>query len=140
MFSLFTNDLPCYLSRHASVIAYADDTQIVHSAEPTPAGLADLRHRVETDLATLSAWFSSNGLKVNPSKTEVIVFGTQASVKKTRNFHIRFENVDLKPATSIKILGVVLDQELNMQAQTSRVVQRCYGNLITIQKLKDTLP
>ena len=140
MYSLFTNDLACHLSCHASLVSYADDSQILHSAEPTPIGLAELRHRVETDLATVSAWFCSHGLKVNPTKTELIVFGTAASIRRTAGFSINFDGAQLAPAQCVKILGVLLDQELTMRQQTSRVVQRCYGSLITISKLRDTLP
>ena len=35
---------------------------------------------------------------------------------------------------------LLLDQQLTMRQQTSRVVQRCYSNLITISKIRDTLP
>ena len=68
MFNIFTNDLSCHLSRRASIVSYADDSQIMHSARPTPSDLAELRLTVEADLTELSAWFTSNGLKANPSK------------------------------------------------------------------------
>ena len=70
----------------------------------------------------------------------MILFGSKVSLKKTHEFSINFDNVTLKPAASVKLLGVVLDRELNMEEQTSRVVQRCYGNLMTIRKLIGTLP
>ena len=140
MFNIFTNDLSCHLSSHSSVISYADDSQILHSARPTPSDLAELRLAVETDLTKLSAWFTSNGLKVNPSKTELILFGTAASLKKASNFSISFDGVSLTPANQVKILGLLLDPELNMQRQVSNVTKRCYGSLLTLNKLKDTLP
>ena len=140
MFSLFTNDLPCHLSRNASLISYADDSQILHSAPPTQTGLTELRLRTETDLSTLSAWFCYNRLKINPDKTELILFGTTAALKKTTDFSISFEGAQLTPAQSVKILGVIFDRELSMHQQTSRVVQRCYSSLITISKIRDTLP
>ena len=63
MYNLLTNDLPCHLSNQASIVSYADDSQIIHSAQPTPSDLAQLRLTVEADLSHLSAWFTSNGLK-----------------------------------------------------------------------------
>ena len=127
-------------SRHASVISYADDSQIIHSARPTPSDLAELRLTVEADLTELSSWFTSNGLKVNPSKTELMLFGTAPSLKKAADFSISFDGVNLKPGQNIKILGVVLDPELSMKQQVSNVTKRCYGSLLTINKLRDTLP
>ena len=140
MFNIFTNDLPCHLSRRASVMSYADDTQITHSAPPTPSGLAELRLAVETDLTELSAWFAANGLKANPAKTELMLFGTAQSLKKASKFSVQFDGVELKPSQRVKILGVTLDPELNMQLQVSSVTKRCYGSLVTISKLRDTLP
>ena len=122
MFNIFTNDLSCHLSRHASVISYADDSQIIHSSRPTPSDQAELRlTAVEADLTELSAWFTSNGLKVNPSKTELMLFGTAPSLKKAADFSIRFDGVNLKQGQNIKILGVVLDPELSMKQQVSNV-------------------
>ena len=140
MFNIFTNDLSCHLSLHASVISYADDSQIIHSARPTPSDLAERRLTVEADLTELSACFTSNGLKVNPSKTELILFGTAPSLKKAADFSISFDDVNLKPGQNIKIVGVVLDPELSMRQQVSNVTKRCYGSLLAISKLRDTLP
>ena len=53
---------------------------------------------------------------------------------------ISFDGVTLKPAHSIKVLGVVLDSELSMQMQVNNVTKRCYGSLITLGKLRGTLP
>ena len=140
MFNIFTNDLSCHLPSRASVISYADDSQLIHAAPPTSADLTGLRLAVEADLAALSAWFRSSGLKVNPAKTELILFGTASSLKKTSDFKVSFDGAELKPAPKIKILGVVLDPELNMHQQVGNVTGRCYGSLITISKLRDTLP
>ena len=66
--------------------------------------------------------------------------GTPSAVKKAANFRLTFEGITLEPADHIKILGVILDQNLSMEKQTARVVQRGYGTLITLKKLRGTLP
>ena len=141
MYTLFTNDLPCHLSPHASIVSYADDTQIIHSAPPTSAGLGELRSKVEGDLKSLARWFTANGLKVNPSKTELVLFGTPAALKKIpTDFALSFGDAQVKPVPDMKVLGVQLDGALNMQKQTDKVVQRCYGTLISISKISSMLP
>ena len=60
-------------------------TNHAYRARPTPSDLAELHLIVEADLTELSAWFTSNGLKVNPSKTELMLFGTAPSLKKGDN-------------------------------------------------------
>ena len=45
LFNMFTNDLHCHLSDQCKVVSYADDSAILHSAPPTPEGLAALNPR-----------------------------------------------------------------------------------------------
>ena len=140
LFNMFTNDLHCHLSDQCKVVSYADDSAILHSAPPTPEGLAALKSSVEGDLVSLATWFKNNGLKVNPRKTEMCLFGTPAVIKKASTFKVQFGDVALLPAEHIKFLGVLLDQHLTMEKQTAGVVKRCFGILITLRKISFTLP
>ena len=140
MFLLFTNDIQCYLSESCKIVSYADDTQLIHSALPSTSGLAGLRSRVELDLAAISQWFHCNGLKINPSKTEFIVLGTPAHTRKVTGMSITFGDVQLLPSDSVKILGVHLDRNLSWQVHTGKITQRCFGSLVTINKLRHVLP
>ena len=120
---------------------FADDTQIIHSAPPTPAGLVEPRSQVEGDQTALARWFTGNGLKVNPSNTELVLFGTPAVIKKLpADFALSFGDVQVKPVPDMEVLGVQLDGALNMQKQTAKVVQRCYGTLINMSKISGMLP
>ena len=140
MFLLFTNDIQCYLSESCKLVSYADDTQLIHSAPPSANGITDLRSRVELDLAAISRWFHCNGLKINPSKTELIVIGTPAQTRKIAGLSITFGDVQLLPSDRIKILGVHLDKNLSWHYHTGKIAQRCFGSLVTINKLKHVLP
>ena len=142
MFTLFTNDISCHLSSHASIVSYADDAQIIHSAPPTPAGLTELQTRVENDLGTLAKWFTSNGLKGNPSKIEIILFDTPATLKKLPDFALSFGEVQVKPVSDMKVLDVQLDGELNVKKHTG--VEWCDAatvpTLITVSNISGMLP
>jgi len=140
LFNVFTNDLTCHLSNRCKLVFYADDAMLLHNAPPTEEGLANLKSHVESDLVTLSTWFKSNGLKANPDKTVMTVVGTATSVKKSSDLKINFNGVELKPAETVQFLGVLIDQKLTMEKQTSRVLQRCYGSLVTLHKLSPCLP
>ena len=140
LFNIFTNDLHCHISEQCKVVSYADDTVILHSAPPSEEGLVALKNNVEGDLVNLAAWFTNNGLKANPRKTEMSLFGTPAVIKKTGSFKVQFDDVLLSPAEQIKILGVLLDRHLTMEKQTAGVVKRCFSILITMRKLNCTLP
>ena len=71
LFSIYVNDLPKVLS-HCNVVMYADDTAIhVSSAYPS-----NIQVKLNEDLHSLSTWFAQNRLKLNTSKTELIIIAT----------------------------------------------------------------
>ena len=57
---------------------YADDTQLYTAISSTPGCMENLS--VCADAVT--AWYISNDLKLNPSKTEVLVVGTRKQLAK----------------------------------------------------------
>ena len=79
-----------HLSDKSKIVSYADDTVIIHSALPSDEGLTELKAIVEGDLVNLATWFKNNGLKANPSKTEMSLFGTSSVIKKSVAFRVSF--------------------------------------------------
>ena len=79
-------------------------------------------------------------MKINPSKTEFIVIGTPCNTRKAAGIIVNFGSSQLTTSESAKILGVHIDSNLSWQHQTSKIVQRCFGLLIAINKLKHVLP
>ena len=55
LFLLYINDLPQCLN-HCKAILYVDDTLLYHSART----VADLQHKINTDLESLSHWLNNN--------------------------------------------------------------------------------
>ena len=81
VFILFTLDLPAHLT-HGGLTSYADDTPHVDRALPDGPGLAELRARLELTMRELHAWFSSNSLNMNSSKTDFMIVGSRQNLKK----------------------------------------------------------
>ena len=68
------HDLP---SCQLEIILYADDNVIYYSS----TNLFDLESKLNSDLATISNWFSSNLLTLNISKCNFIIFGRSRKLK-----------------------------------------------------------
>ena len=66
---------------------------------------------MEGDLVNLATWFKNDGLKVNPTKTEMSLLRTPAAIKKTQAFKVEFDGASLSPTEHIKFLGVLLDPD-----------------------------
>ena len=83
----------------------------------------------------------SRRLQLNPSKTEVIWFGTKASLKKTENIDLTLHvGMDvIGSASSVRDLGVILDCELSMKKHISRVTSVCCYHLRRLKTVRRIL-
>ena len=136
LFSIFTNDLPSYLP-HGRLMSYADDTQLLDSAHPDQ--LDALKFRQEETLAAVQSYFTSNSLKMNPTKTTLILVGTPNAVKKSSSFQLNISNCLLTPAPFVKTLGVTIDRTLSWETHISNLVKKCNAVLFCIYKLRHHL-
>ena len=135
IFILFTSDLPAHLT-HGGLTSYADDTLHVDCAIPDGRGLAELRSRLELTLRELHAWFSSNSLKMNGSKTDFMIVGSKQNLKEVQNLSFIVDDASTQPSKTIKILGVVDDPLLSWEAHISHVVQKCNKIIFSLYKFR----
>ena len=76
LFLIYVNDLPsCQLA--SEIVLYADDTVIYYLS----TDLFDLESKFNSDLATVSNWFSSNLLTLNDSKCNFGILGNSPKLK-----------------------------------------------------------
>ena len=133
LFSIFTNDLPSYLP-HGRLISYADDTQLLDSA--LPKELTFLKTRQEETILAVQSYFTSNSLKMNPSKTTLLLVGTAQNLKKTASFHLNISGHILTPSPFVKMLGVTVDSNLSWEKHISDVVKKCNSILFCLYKIR----
>ena len=91
---------------------YADDTQAYQVIKPE-GDCDDLSERLKACLSDISAWMSSNLLKLNQDKTELIVFAPKNRVKQMSDFKLPFDGTILSDPNCPKNLGVFFDKTLN---------------------------
>ena len=136
LFSIFTNDLPSHIP-HGHIVSYADDTQLLDSAHPDD--LPSLKSRQENTILTLQSYFTANSLKMNPTKTTLLLVGTSQSIKKAASFQLNINDFVLKPSPFVKMLGVTIDSTLSWEEHISHVVKKCNSILFCIYKIKHHL-
>ena len=136
LFSLFINDLASHVPCE-KLVMYADDTQFLNSCER--GNLESHQTALESVLDVVQTWFHQNSLKINPTKTELVVFGATSS-DELNDFSISFAGASVRPSPTVKIIGVVLDCDLRWEAHLSQVVRRCYATLSGLAKLSNKLP
>ena len=136
LFLVFTNDLTQHVP-HGKVIMYADDAQFLDTE--APSNIEALKTRVENNLSCAFKWFSQNSLKINPSKTEMIILKSRRQNSNT-DFSVRLGGDEIYPTSCVKVLGVVIDQHLTWEKHISTVVQRCYMILVGLARMRHRVP
>ena len=131
LYVLFTADVIEVAGRAgAGVQQYADDTH--HEAMHT------LTELVNT-IAEIKDWMSSNRLKLNPSKRQYIWIGNKIQLAKIDRHALlqRFPGIVFE--TSVIDLGVVIDEELKMDAHVGRITRSCFYQLRQIRTIRQSL-
>jgi len=137
LFSLFVNDLSNFLP-FGRLVSYADDTQILDRVLPNAEGMSKLKDRTEKSLQALQVWFAMNSLKMNASKTDFIIIGTQHFIKKgdVSSFSFDVSGSKLKPSKSIRLLGVTVDQTLSWESHIGEVVRKSFPTSVALKRFR----
>ena len=115
LFFIYINDLHLCL-KYSQAYHFADDTDIT----PSDSSQEALAKRMNYDLRKLSMWLRANKLSLNTEKTKLAVFRRQ-NTKLNNSFKIKPDGKILFPTTSVKYLGVLLDEHLTRSPQLSHV-------------------
>ena len=108
--TLYTIPLSSLTSGHAIPHhLYADDNQLYISFSSGNSAAA--LNGIQSCLASVQSWMSTNKLKLNPDKTEFLLIGNQRQRSKYLSmFPIELFGVKTYPAKSARNLGVIVDK------------------------------
>ena len=87
------------------------------------------------DLRKLSVWLRANKPSLDIEKTELIVFQRQ-NTKLNNSFKIKLDRKRLFPISSVKYLGVLLDEHLTWSPQISHVQMKPNRAIEILSKLR----
>jgi len=108
---------------------YADDTQAyVAVTRPNAPTVAP---RLQHCLRDVNDFYGSRRLQLNASKTEVMWFGSAASLRglTASDKNVDIGNATVQPVYSVRNLGVYLDSLLDMHVHISKTAQACHFQL-----------
>ena len=106
-------------------VIYADDTSTVVVAK----NYGDLRERTDSAMVNLTRYYAGIGLKMNPGKTELISHNTSETVMDIGG------GVTLRSSKTAKMLGVMIDPQLNFHEHTDSLVKKIKTRLIIFRRL-----
>ena len=87
----------------------------------------------------ISNWLSNKQLKFNEesqTSRQFFIAGTGKHHTKVMIDTLNVVGIDIKPSTTVKNFGVIIDQDLSLKEQVNAVCRSCYGHLRSIIQLR----
>ena len=98
-----------------------------------------LKHDVPNCMRLIVEWSHAQFMKINPDKTEVLLFYPPSLNKEVKIKGIFFEDQCIRFSDHVKNVGVVLDKNLNMGKHINKTVSHCFKILKDIGRVKKNL-
>ena len=138
MHIIYSNDISSYFESDITIVQYADDTQLLVTGKKSDLG--SLIHRMEAALSTLHHWFAQNSMKLNSSKTQLIVLGTRQMLRGMPAVSLTVNGTTIHESDRVKNLGLVIDRTLSYEPHVDQLVGRCTGLLVGLSHARHRLP
>ena len=125
LFNIFINDI---LYERLNMYNYADDNTLAEISKSLP----DLITRLEKSTEKAMDWFTANSMEANPSKFQALILGN-AHNKENEIFNVN--NTEIKPTSSVKLLGVEVDNDLRFDLHISTICKKAAIQLNSLRRL-----
>ncbi len=93
--------------------------------------------RISGCLADISAWMKEHHLQLNLAKTELLVFPATPTLQ--HDFTIQLGSSTITPSASVRILGVIFDDQLTFKEHIVKTARSCRFTLHNIRKIRPFL-
>ena len=138
LFLCFTNDIAAVFEGKCKIVSYADDTQLLIDA----SNLDELIKKIENIITLAQQWYTANSMKNNIGKTEVLIINNKNA--DLRNIRIKVKDegklITIKPQTYIKVLGILIDNQLNWTKQILHVKRKATNSIRNLHRINHLLP
>jgi len=137
-FAMYVSPIGDVIDAHAvQYHQYAHDLQLYYSLRS--GDFNDLSSVVQCT-KDVSRWFLENGLLLNATKTEAVVFGTRQRLQSiNRTNGISAVDATVQFADAVKLLGVTLDSTLSFDRHITDVVRNCHYHLRAFRHIRPRL-
>lgn len=132
LFILYINDLPSHLT-NVFINLFADDTLIyLHGSN-----IDELSNRMNAELDKINQWLRLNKLKLNASKTKVMVIRHPSMASPVNR--IMVDGEDLEMVNHIKYLGVMIDHKIDFKENVDYVCKKVAKKVGVLSRLASNL-
>ncbi len=87
----------------------------------------------------VKSFLTFNKIKQNDDKTEFLIIGTPAQLKKVNFKDIHICEVDVSSSEQASNLGIIVDKEMNSEAQINNISKAGYYHVRNLAAIRNTL-
>ena len=118
---------------------YADDTQLMRQSTLIMRDQQLACEALVNGISNIRQWMNDNKLKLNPDKTEFIVFTTARNGSKVSCDSLLLGDSTITRVNRVRNLGVIMDSALNLEEHVINICRTCYFYLSWIRKVRHIL-
>ena len=141
LFLIYASLLFDVMAKHLpNAHGYADDHQIYLSFKPTDqVSQEDALQSIQDCISDVRKWMLANKLKINDGKTEFMMIGSKHNLNKLNINSIKIGDTEIKPVTSLRNLGAMIDENLSMEHQITKTCSTAFYHIRNIRHIRKYL-
>jgi len=138
LFTVYTSSLGQLLRSQDMIYHfYADDSQLYLLFQPKD--ITSTVHRVERCIESVRQWMSQKCLKMNDSKTEILLISSKQLSRKIECPSIIIGDQQVEPSEVARSIGVLMDKYASMEDHISSVCKSAQYHLYNIGRIRKHL-
>lgn len=134
LFIIFVNDI-VKVSSVVRFILYADDTSVLLSS----SNLEQLFRSMNTELVSISRWFTNNKLTINTNKSHYVIFHRKQRPVPEISSSILVDGKVVERTFQVKFLGVQLDEHLDWRKHTGHIIRKLAKYVPILYRIRNNL-
>ena len=137
IFNLYCLTLHEAIPKNLTLSGFADDHSVRKSFKAgSTADETETIHSLESCMLKVKSWMDSMQLKMNPNKMEFIYFGNRPQLEKCKVERLRLAEDLIIRSSSIKYLGVHMDEHLSFKQHVTKKCQIAMHNYFKIRSIR----
>ena len=128
LWNLVLNEILDIFNKQDIIQAFADDLNLTITGTDTGTIFEQATHYTNC----INTWCEQTGLKISELKTQIIFWTREHNIKHPQTIKIKNKHIEL--TSSVKYLGIILDNKLNWTEHIKYTVKKCIRAIYAAKK------